>query len=227
MVADDLVLLDERDVLVEPQREPLVQIGAGLLRQRLIGCVADQEVPESVGIVAEEHRLVRSDQLLAHETSELRVHRGADVVGSELGHGCSVEHLPLDGAALDHRPFVHRECVEPRLQQRVDRRGNDHLAAVLADHRDHLFDEQWVAARRLDDPRDQGFADALASERRDELGGLVPAERFQQPTSGGPRVARGARCRGGKEARRARGRRCARRDRETSAPPTGCRRTLR
>jgi hypothetical protein len=42
VVADDLVLLDEGDVLVQPGGEPLVEVGAGGLRQPVVGGVADQ-----------------------------------------------------------------------------------------------------------------------------------------------------------------------------------------
>ena len=52
VVADDLVLLDELDVLLDPEREALVQVGARLLRQRLVRGVADEEVPEAERVVA-------------------------------------------------------------------------------------------------------------------------------------------------------------------------------
>ena len=48
VVAEDLVQLDEIGAaLLEPVGEALVQLGAGRLRQRVVGGVADQEVPEA------------------------------------------------------------------------------------------------------------------------------------------------------------------------------------
>ena len=43
VVPEDLVQLDELEaVLGQPVREPLVQLGTGCLRKRLVGRVADQ-----------------------------------------------------------------------------------------------------------------------------------------------------------------------------------------
>ena len=47
VVANDLVLLDERCVPVEPDGEGLVELGARLLGERVVGGVADQEVAEA------------------------------------------------------------------------------------------------------------------------------------------------------------------------------------
>ena len=51
VVAGDLVLLDERGVLVQPERELLVEVGARRLRQPVVSGVADQQVPEPERLV--------------------------------------------------------------------------------------------------------------------------------------------------------------------------------
>ena len=66
VVADDLVALDEL-VRREPVGEALVELGPGCLRERLVGGIADQQVPEAERVVAREGRLVGPDELLAHE----------------------------------------------------------------------------------------------------------------------------------------------------------------
>ena len=62
VVADELVLLL---ALVEPAREPLVQVAPELLRQRVVGGVADQQMAEAELVVAG-----RADELLADERAE-------------------------------------------------------------------------------------------------------------------------------------------------------------
>ena len=122
VVADDLVLLDERCVPVEPVGERLVELGSRLLGERVVGGVADQKVAEAECLLVGVGRLVRADHLLADEREEV----GGDVVAlgrrRELLHGAAVEDLPLDGTAADHVALAGPEPVEPRLQERLDRR---------------------------------------------------------------------------------------------------------
>ena len=70
VVAGDLVLLDERGVLVQPERELLVEVGARRLRQPVVGGVADQQVPEPERLVVRQRRPARPDQLLAYEREQ-------------------------------------------------------------------------------------------------------------------------------------------------------------
>ena len=66
VVADDLVQLDEiGSALGDPDGEALVQLRPGRFRQRVVGCVADQQVAEAKGVLARELRLVRAQQLSA------------------------------------------------------------------------------------------------------------------------------------------------------------------
>ena len=134
VVAHDLVLLDERCVPVEPVGEGLVELGSGLLGERVVGGVADQEVAEAECLLVGVGRLVGADQLLPDEREEM----GGDVVAlgrrRQLLHGAAVEDLPFDGAAADHVALARAEPVEPGLQERLDRRRHHDLAvaAVLA-----------------------------------------------------------------------------------------------
>jgi hypothetical protein len=69
VVAGDLVLLDERGVLVQPERELLVG-SARRLRQPVVSGVADQQVPEPERLVVRQRALARPDQLLAYEREQ-------------------------------------------------------------------------------------------------------------------------------------------------------------
>ena len=151
MVAEELVQLDELGaVLLQPGCEALVELGAGRLRQRLVGGVADQQVAEAEAVLARELRPVRPDQLLAHERGQARRHLG--LVGCERLDGAAVEDLALDRAALEHAPLGRLELVETGREQRLQRRRDDHVALRLAGHRQHLLDEERVAARGASDP---------------------------------------------------------------------------
>ena len=67
VVADDLVHLHELCAMsLQPVGEPLVQLPAGCLRQRVVRGIPDQQVAEAVGVLTGELRLVRTDQLLSN-----------------------------------------------------------------------------------------------------------------------------------------------------------------
>ena len=75
VVAEHLVQLDEiGSVLLEPVGETLVQLGSGGLRQRVVGCVSDQQVAEAERILAGKLRPVGTDELLAHQPRQARRH---------------------------------------------------------------------------------------------------------------------------------------------------------
>src|SRR5206468_7611188 len=69
-------------VRCKPVGEPFVQVGARLLRERVVGRVANQQVTEAEGIVPRHHGAVRPDQLLRSE--ERRV---GDACGAQWGRG--------------------------------------------------------------------------------------------------------------------------------------------
>ena len=70
VVAEDLVAL-HKVVLREPVRELLVQLRPSRLRKRLVGGVADEQVPEAVTLVLGKRRRHGTDQLLADERREV------------------------------------------------------------------------------------------------------------------------------------------------------------
>ena len=135
---------------VEPVGEALVQLRAKLLRDPLVGGVADQHVPEAERVL---DRLVRADELLAHERRELR--------------------------AAGRRPVRRRARRVPPIRTRGRRRKRARAAsrsssgsasrraarsawiverhplgvAPLGDHCQHLFDEERISLGHLPDPR--------------------------------------------------------------------------
>ena len=155
MVGEDLAVFVDavRDSFLEPLGEPLVQLRARPLGQRRVGRVADQDVLEAVGVVSLEQRPVRVDQLAPHEPLEVGSERGPLRVRRQSRQCRLVEHPALHRSALHHPPFLAVQPVEPRGQERLD--GQRDVGAgglVLAQHRQHLLDEQRVALGRRDHP---------------------------------------------------------------------------
>ena len=93
--------------------EALVELGARLLRERVVRRVADEDVPEPERVVAGKPRPLRPHELLAHERRADALETSA-VLGRERLHGRAVEDLPLDGAALERGALALRELVEAR-----------------------------------------------------------------------------------------------------------------
>ena len=181
VVAEDLVELDDRGpVLGKPGRESLVQVCARRLRQRLVRGIPDQQVPEAERVVARDHRRARPDELLPHETEQVAVRPGP--LRRQRLDGRPVEHLALDRASLERASLRRRQPVDARGEERLDRRRNgDCLQALSRGHREHLFDEQWVALGRVEDPRAQlGRDPGLAREAVDQRLRLPGAERLEQ-----------------------------------------------
>ena len=133
VVAEHLVELDQvLPVRLEPIGEAIMELCARLLRQGVVGGVADQQVPEPEGVVARQGGRRRVDQLLAHEPDERRL----DVGGmGQLDDGAAMEDSALDRAAVDHRPLLSGEAVEPGLQERLHGGRHAHVA-MLANERD-------------------------------------------------------------------------------------------
>ncbi len=120
VVARQLVLVP---VGGEPVREALVQRGAQHLRDLRVGDVADQRMPEAEAVVARDRRLLRRDELLAHEREQRASHRGALLGGREIGDRPARELAPGDRGALEQPALERVELVEPRGEQRLDRRA--------------------------------------------------------------------------------------------------------
>ena len=76
----------------------------------------------------------RSGRTSSLRTSvEERRRDGCSVVGwGELEHGAAPEFLPDDCGALEHGPFERLELVEPRGEERLDRRRHRRAAVLRA-----------------------------------------------------------------------------------------------
>ena len=70
---------------------------------------------------------VGADQLAPHERRQPWRH--LRLLGCQCLHGAAVEDLALDRAALEHPPLGRVELVEPRRQQRLQRRRHLDLAS--------------------------------------------------------------------------------------------------
>ncbi len=105
---------------------------------------------ESVAVVARELGRVWADELVAHERGQAGGH--LRLVGVEGLHGAAVEDLALDGAAFEHPALRLLELVESGGQQRPQCRRHLDVCAPRG-HREHLQDEQRVAARSAGDSR--------------------------------------------------------------------------
>ena len=181
-----------------------MELGAARLRQRLVGGVADQQVPEPERVVIGKERRARPDELLANEAEQTRGHVG--VVGREGRDRAAVEDLSLDRAPLERGPLGGRELVEPRREERLDRPRHRHRIRRLLDHREHLLDEERVAFRGRPDPLAQlrssaGRRGARRSARRSpgpKAARAAPSSRSasRRPSPAAARAARAAPGRG-------------------------------
>jgi hypothetical protein len=94
-----------------------------------------------------------------------------------------VEHAAFYGAALEHAPLWSVELIETSREQRLDRGRNGHVApSRLADHRDHLLDEQRIALDGLADAFAQTFVEVR--QDLDQALRLRSTERLQQDVGG-------------------------------------------
>ena len=101
-----------------------------------------------------------------------------------------MEHLAFDGAPLQDSSLGIVELVETRREQCLDRRRNGDLGravsvTALCEHREHLADEERVAAGRLEDAAAERPVDLRAGEEPlDQLFRLVRRERLEQDVRG-------------------------------------------
>ena len=154
VVAEDLVQLGQLvSALCQPAGEALVQLRPRRLGESVVGGIADQEVAEAEAVLTRELRGVGADQLAAHERGQPRRH--LRLLRAERLDGAAVEDLALDRAALEHPPLAGVELVEAGGEQRLQGRRHLDLVARLTRHRQHLADEQRVAAGRSGDLRAQ------------------------------------------------------------------------
>ena len=83
---------------------------------------------EAVGILAGDLRVVRLDQLLAHQRNQPR--RYVLFLVAKRMHGALMEDAPGDGCSLENAAFGWVELVEPGGKKRLDRRRHRYLRAA-------------------------------------------------------------------------------------------------
>ena len=194
VVAEDLLELGATVAvhLVRPRDEPLVQVGAGALEDRVVGGVADHDVLEPVlSVVAvldvmDEVLLGERRQLRAHPRRHLRRREGAD---RRLG-----EDVPDDRGGLDHGALAVGESVEASREQCLDggrdvqlvERAGGVPAAVSAlegalvdEHAEQLLREERVPLGSGDDTvEDLGLDGPTAQHRLDHRSAGLGVERL-------------------------------------------------
>ena len=194
VVGEDLLVLHEPITCgaLEPVGEPLVELGAIGLGQRVVGRVADQDVPELVHLVGGQPGALRCDELATDEPEEAgrEIDRGGR--RRQGGDGDLLEDATHHGGPLRRRPLADRQPVETGGEQGADRgrdrgprsrrlrgcrgivrhrrtrRGHDPL---VHEHPDHLLEEERVAFGRGQDAGAQRGGDRGAPRQRiDEPG---------------------------------------------------------
>ena len=127
VVADDLVQLDQVfAALLRARRRSARAALLASLSERVVGRVADQEVAEAEGVVSPGICAV-SGRMRSLRTSEARRGVTCDSSGERLD-GAAVEDLALDRTSLEHGALGALELVEPRGEERLQRRRDDDLA---------------------------------------------------------------------------------------------------
>ena len=100
----------------QPSGKTLVQLSSIMLRQRLIGCVPNQQMPESEGVVAGEVRAIWKDELLAYQSGQGRFDLVAQSLRLEVRDGSTPERLADDGGAFHDSALGGHEPVDTRRE---------------------------------------------------------------------------------------------------------------
>ena len=161
----DLVELDERGPCARARPRSAVQFGARRLRQRVVGGVADQQVAETEPVLAGELRPIGPDQLLADERGEAWVTWASS---GERAHAPRWKISP----STEPRSSTPRSAGSSwsrRAASSARTWAGRHVAVRVARHREHLADEQRVAACGASDPLAQLSADARRGSARRRL----------------------------------------------------------
>ena len=156
-------------MLVEPVGEAVVEIGPHRLGERVVGGVPDQQVAEAVAVVARELGAVGADELAADECCQPGRH--LRLLGSERLDGAAVEDLALDRAALEHAA-LGPSSWSSRAASSAFSVGGTSTSRILGRHREHLGDEERIAAGGAGDPLAQLAGHGVADQRV----GLLRAE---------------------------------------------------
>ena len=157
VISDDLVALPQRPRrLVEPRREPLVELRSGRLRDRRVRLVADQQVSEPERVGRGQVGALGADDLLADQRSDA-IGRIRDFA-RELADGGEVEDLPHHRCDLDQPAFRCGQLVQPRREQRRDRRWDGQVREIAGRRPSALLQDEPTLV-------DQEARDLLRVER--------------------------------------------------------------
>ena len=123
MEAEDFVEAATR--VGKPIGEAFVQLASQLLGHRLVGGVANEQMPKAKRVVVgERRRSMWSDELFAHE----RRQRGD--VRTECGERGDPELLADHGRTLGRNALSRRKLLEPRGEERLDGRRDADVAVA-------------------------------------------------------------------------------------------------
>jgi hypothetical protein len=122
MVSEDLFLLLDAipSCLLQPFRKTFMKRCPDVLWKGFIGRLLNQDVSESVSILAWQGGSVRADEILANERSEQSVDLEWRRLWPEVVDGAGVEHLSDHRGAPNGVPFVCPEPFEARREQGRD-----------------------------------------------------------------------------------------------------------
>src|SRR5680860_894477 len=97
-MAENLIVVTSArgHLLLKPNGKTLVLTGTGLLWHRVVGRVPRQNVTKGKGVVVDEVRTLRANQLLAHQRHQSSAHRRA--VGTEINECLAPEIFPMTEA---------------------------------------------------------------------------------------------------------------------------------
>jgi hypothetical protein len=153
-------------------------------------------MPKGEALLVRERCTTRLDELLAHELKQARGDPVTVLRSGQRLHRAAMKAVALDRSALERAALGCPELVEARGEQHLDGRRHAHTgevarrhpAPVLAsqetlvdEHRDHLLDEEGVAAARLANPRPHVALESdLADEVPDQGLGFVLRERLEE-----------------------------------------------
>ena len=97
--------------------------------QSAVGRVTDEQVAKTEAILTRQLWLLGTNQLSPRECSEAG--RQLQFVWHEDLNGTAVEQLTFDRGSLEHSALACVELVEPRREQRLQRRGHVDVRARL------------------------------------------------------------------------------------------------
>jgi hypothetical protein len=169
-------------VVLEPAREALVQLGAQRFWQPSVCRVVDECVLEAKALLAGKQGAVGLHEHLACQRVEVSPSRRSSCGGKEPRDRLDRELPPGDRRSLGDRTLARTKTVEPRGEDRVNRRrvGGERFAAVRGEQGNELLCEERIALRARDDPAAQVAAQApSAGQVVDQRLGVLGRERRQ------------------------------------------------